>query len=163
MNIPHVDRHPWPWNVLQSELGTFHIHTLPSAVPARSTFASLCHSSHWKFTSRQLLEKQLQRNSHSGWNDKKMWMNQLIDARKDGQMGRWVDISKDGQMNRQMNRQTDAWIERKLTEVQTDRDRQPGWLTDRWTGDRQTDKQTKRQTDRLTDWMFTKMPACPDS
>ena len=95
----------------------------------------------------------------------KMWMNQLINARKDGQMGRWVDNYR--RMDRWTDRQTDAWIERKLTEVQTDRDRQPGWLTDwltdRWTGDRQTDKQTKRQTDRLTDWMFTKMPACPDS
>lgn len=162
MNIPHVDRHPWPWNVLQSELGIFHIHTLPSAVPARSTFASLCHSSHWKFTSRQLLEKQLQRNSHSGWNDTKN-VDESVDQCKEGWVGEWIYR----RMDRWTDRQTDAWIERKLTEVQTDRDRQPGWLTDwltdRWTGERQTDKQTKRQTDRLTDWMFTKMPACPDS
>ena len=84
-----------------------------------------------------------------------------------GRMGRWVGEWIYRRMDRWTDRQTDAWIERKLTEVQTDRDRQPGWLTDwltdRWTGDRQTDKQTKRQTDRLTDWMFTKMPACPDS
>ena len=151
MNIPHVDRHPWPWNVLQSELGTFHIHTLPSAVPARSTFASLCHSSHWKFTSRQLLEKQLQRNSHSGWNDTKK-VDESVNQCKEG----WAD----GQVSeyRRMDRWTDGdWhMDWKGTDRRTDRQRQTDWLTDwltDWQRDGQgTDRQIDRQKDRQTDW-----------
>ena len=84
----------------------------------------------------------------------KKWMNQLINARKDGQMGRWVNI--EGWTDEQM--ETDTWIERELIEGQTDRDRQTDWLTDwlteRWTRDWQTDRQTKRQTDRLTECLL---------
>ena len=41
---------------------------------------------HWKFTSRQLQEKQLQRNSHSGWNDTKN-VDESVDQCKEG----WAD------------------------------------------------------------------------
>lgn len=35
-----------PWKVLHSPLGIFHIHILPSAVPASNTGAQGCHCSH---------------------------------------------------------------------------------------------------------------------
>ena len=79
----------------------------------------------------------------------KMWMNQLINARKDGQMGRWVNI--EGWTDEQM--ETDTWIERELIEGQTDGDRQTDWPTD-WQRDGQgTDRQIDRQKDRQTDWL----------
>lgn len=37
--LPHVAGHAGPWKVLQSPLGIFHIQELPSAVPARRTWA----------------------------------------------------------------------------------------------------------------------------
>lgn len=41
------------WKVLQSPEGTFHIHTLPSSVPASRTGAQGCHSSHCGRGSRE--------------------------------------------------------------------------------------------------------------
>lgn len=44
---PQVAGQLGPWKVLQSPLGTFHIHVLPSAVPASRIGARGCHSIHW--------------------------------------------------------------------------------------------------------------------
>ena len=45
--LPLVAWHAELWKVLQSPDGIFHIHTLPSSVPASSTGAQGCHSNHW--------------------------------------------------------------------------------------------------------------------
>ncbi len=37
--LPHVAGHAGPWKVLQSPLGIFHLQELPSAVPAKRTWA----------------------------------------------------------------------------------------------------------------------------
>lgn len=44
---PQVAGQLGPWKVLQSPLGIFHIHVLPSAVPASRIGARGCHSIHW--------------------------------------------------------------------------------------------------------------------
>lgn len=45
--LPLVAWHAGLSKVLQSPDGIFHIHTLPSSVPASSTGAQGCHSNHW--------------------------------------------------------------------------------------------------------------------
>lgn len=45
--LPLVAWHAELWKVLQSPEGIFHIHMLPSSVPASSTGAQGCHSNHW--------------------------------------------------------------------------------------------------------------------